>query len=91
MDNITIEVSTQTQLRNFVEANRRKYFEDHSLNYCVEQILQRGMAEITRYIKTNENRKEQMASGALIKELGLTPAQAKEILAEALKQKKVAA
>jgi len=88
MANITI---SDDRIRNFVEAYRKEYFEDHSMEWCLDQIIERGCAEIKRQVKTAAKRQEQVVAGQLMDEFNLTPAQAKAILLEALKQKKVAA
>jgi len=88
MAQITID---DGRFRNFVEAYRKEYFEDHSMEWCLDQIIERGCAEIKRQVKTANTRKEQVVAGSLMKEFNLSPAQAKAILQEALKQKKVAA
>lgn len=68
------------RIYNFVERNRKKYFEDHSLDWCLDEILTRGMAEITRQIKTSDVRAEQKAAGLVLKEFNMTPKQAAETL-----------
>jgi len=79
------------RIRNFVEAYRKEYFEDHSMEWCLDQIIERGCAEIKRQVKTAAKRQEQVVAGQLMDEFNLTPAQARQVLLEALKQKKVAA
>lgn len=69
---------------NFVERYRKQYFEDHSLDWCLDEIITRGMAEITRQVKTANVRAEQKAAGDLLKEYGMTPKQAAEHLRAAL-------
>ena len=72
------------RINNFVERYRKEYFEDHSLEWALDQILDRGMAEITRQVKTARERARQKSAGDLIKEFNLTPQQAKEFLRQAL-------
>ena len=79
------------RIRNFVEAYRKEYFEDHSMEWCLDQIIERGCAEIKRQVKTAAKRQEQVVAGQLMDEFNLTPAQARQVLLEALNQKKVAA
>jgi hypothetical protein len=76
---------------NFVEANRKAYFEDHSLDWSLDEIISRGIAEITRQIKTAEKTAKDKAAGAMMKELNLTPAQAKDLLLAFAKQQAEAA
>lgn len=72
------------RIHNFVERNRRDYFEDHGLDWCLDEIITRGMAEITRQIKTAKTQAEQRAAGSIMKEYNLTPAEAKELLRKAI-------
>lgn len=60
---------------NFVEANRTAYFEQHSLEWALDQIISRGIAEIKRAIKTGEKREQDVAAGKAVKALNLTPQQ----------------
>lgn len=72
------------RIYNFVERNRKAYFEEHSLDWCLDEIITRGIAEITRQIKTSNVRAEQKAAGDLLKGYNLTPKQAAEFLRAAL-------
>jgi hypothetical protein len=91
-DGVQHEVATPNVdvkfINNFIEMYRTEYFEDHSFQWCLDQIVERGMAEIKRYVKTNASRKEQMALGALAKEYNLTPETAREVLKAALAARK---
>src|SRR6267142_1014451 len=70
------------RIYNFVERNRKAYFEDHSIEWCLDEILNRGMAEITRQVKTQVKAAENRAAGTLLKEFNMTPQQAKALLLE---------
>jgi|SRR6266850_1926420 len=68
------------RIYNFVEMYRKDYFEDHSLDWALDQIITRGMAEITRQVKTAKKVAVDKASGSLLKEFNLSPADAKKLL-----------
>ena len=70
------------RIYNFVEANRKAYFEEHSLDWCLDEIITRGIAEITRQVKTAVKARENKAAGSLLKEFNLSPADAKKLLLE---------
>jgi len=72
----------QNRIFNFVEANRKAYFEEHSMEWALDQIIERGIAEITRAIKTGEKRAKDAAAGALFKDMNMTVAQAKAKFAQ---------
>lgn len=74
------------RIYNFVERFRKEYFEDHSLDWSLDQIIARGMAEIERQVKTARERAKQKAAGDLLKEFNLTPAEAKRTLLDMLRQ-----
>jgi hypothetical protein len=76
------------RIYNFVERNRNAYFEDHSLDWCLDEIISRGMAEITRQIKTAVKRANEKASFDLLKGYGMTPAQAADFLKKAIAQQR---
>lgn len=69
-----------SRIYNFVELYRKDYFEDHSLDWALDQIITRGMAEITRQVKTAKKVAVDKASGSLLKEFNLSPADAKKLL-----------
>ena len=79
------------RIYNFVEANRKAYFEEHSADWCLDEIISRGIAEITRQIKTAVKARENKAAGTLLKEFNMTPQQAKQMLTELLAAKAAAA
>ena len=68
-------VVAANRIYNFVEANRTAYFEQHSLEWALDEILNRGIAEIKRAIKTGVKREADVAAGKAVKQLNLTPAQ----------------
>jgi len=70
------------RIYGFVEKNRKAYFEDHGLEWCLDEILSRGMAEITRQVKTARKTAENRAAGTVLKQFNLTPEQAVKLLAE---------
>src|SRR5690242_20430822 len=43
-------VVAATRIHNFVEKFRKEYFEDHGLEWCLDEIISRGCAEITRQV-----------------------------------------
>jgi hypothetical protein len=69
---------------NFVERMRKAYFEEHGLDWCLDEIITRGIAEITRQVKTAQVRIEQKAAGDLLKAYNMTPREAAEFLKKAL-------
>ena len=79
------------RIYNFVAQYRKDYFEDHSLDWCLDEIITRGIAEITRQVKTAKKVAIDKASGALLKEFNLSPAQAQKILLEMLAKQKAEA
>ena len=70
------------RIYNFVEQNRKAYFEDHSLDWCLDEIISRGVAEITRQVKTAKKTAENRAAGTMLKQFNLTPEQAMKLLSE---------
>ena len=72
------------RFHNFVEMHRKDYFEEHSLVWCLDEIITRGIAEITRQIKTAQVRREQKAAGDLLKDFNMSPKEAAEFLKKAL-------
>lgn len=80
-----------SRVYNFVEMYRKDYFEDHSLDWALDQIITRGMAEITRQVKTAKKVAVDKASGSLLKEFNLSPADAKKLLQAMLATQKAEA
>lgn len=78
------------RIAGFVAQYRKDYFEEHSLDWALDEIISRGMAEIKRQVKTAKKTAQNKASGDLLREFNLTPLQAKEILAQLEKQSKQA-
>jgi hypothetical protein len=76
---------------NFVALYRKDYFEDHSLDWCLDEIISRGIAEITRQVKTAKKVAVDKASGSLLKEFNLSPADAKKLLLDMLAKQKAEA
>jgi hypothetical protein len=79
------------RIYNFVESYRRDYFEDHSLDWCLDEILTRGIAEITRQVKTAKKVALDKASGSLLKEFNMTPKQAEAFIKDMLAKQKAEA
>lgn len=75
-------VVSASRINNFVEMYRKTYFEDHGLEWCLDEIISRGMAEIKRQVKTAAKTAENRASGELLRSFNMSPAQAKQLLAE---------
>jgi hypothetical protein len=76
------------RIYNFVTTYRKDYFEDHSLDWCLDEIITRGIAEITRQVKTAKKVAVDKASGSLLKEFNLSPADAKKLLLDMLAKQK---
>lgn len=76
------------RIYNFVERNRKEYFEDHGLEWCLDEILTRGMAEITRQVKTAAKQKEKNTLFTMTESLGLSLQEAQALLAEAANRKR---
>lgn len=76
------------RIYDFVERNRKDYFEDHGLEWCLDEILTRGMAEITRQVKTAAKQKEKNTLSAMVDGLGLTLAEAQSLLTQAANKKR---
>jgi hypothetical protein len=83
---LTLDAALLFEVENFVLAHKG-YFEEHSLPWCIEEIISRGKAEILRSIKSAAKARENKAAGTLISKLGLTVEQAQAILAQAAKAK----
>lgn len=79
------------RIYNFVTQYRKDYFEDHSLDWCLDEIISRGIAEITRQVKTAKKVAVDKASGSLLKEFNLSPADAKKLLLDMLAKQKAEA
>jgi hypothetical protein len=79
---MSVPVEKVTSIYNFVEAHRKDYFEDHSMDWALDEIITRGIAEITRQVKTQVKAAENRAAGSLLKEFNMTPEQAKALLAQ---------
>jgi hypothetical protein len=79
------------RIYNFVTTYRKDYFEDHSLDWCLDEIITRGIAEITRQVKTARKVAIDKASGSLLKEFNLSPSDAKKLLLDMLAKQKAEA
>jgi hypothetical protein len=79
------------RIYNFVTTYRKDYFEDHSLDWCLDEIITRGIAEITRQVKTARKVAVDKASGSLLKEFSLSPADAKKLLLDMLAKQRAEA
>ena len=79
------------RIAGFVAMYRKEYFEDHSLDWALDQILSRGMAEITRQVKTARERAKEKAAGSLLKEFNLSAKDAKVLLLEMLAKQRAEA
>jgi hypothetical protein len=80
------------RIYNFVEMYRKAYFEDHSLDWALDEIITRGMAEIKRTVKNQVKTAENRAAGTVLRTFGMTPDEAQRFIAhmkelEALKAK----
>lgn len=69
---------------NFV-MEHSDYFEvdSHTMQWCVEKILERGRAEIVRQIKTSQKQAENKVYGDLGRKYNMTIEQAEKFLAQA--------
>lgn len=79
------------RILGFVTAYRKDYFEDHSLDWCLDEILTRGIAEITRQVKTAKKVALDKASGSLLKEFNMSPKQAEAFIRDMLAKQKAEA
>ena len=75
----------------FIQAYRKEYFEDHSTEWCLDEIISRGKAEIKRQVKTAVKTAENRAAGDLLRMANLTPKQAQELLVKLAAQAKAEA
>jgi hypothetical protein len=80
-----------SRIYNFVTQYRKEYFEDHSLDWCLDEIVTRGCAEITRQVKTARERAKEKAAGSLLKEFNLSAKDAKDLLLKMLAEQRAAA
>jgi hypothetical protein len=76
------------RIASFVTAYKREYFEDHSMEWCLEEIISRGIAEIKRQVKTAAKQKENKTAGVLLREFNLTPEMARQLIAQAAEAKR---
>jgi hypothetical protein len=60
---------------NFVEQYRATWFEEHSLEWALDEMLTSGEREIKRKVKTGEKREREVLAGKAIESLKLTPEQ----------------
>ena len=66
---------------NFVTLYTSEYFEsDWSLDRSFRAIVDRGMAEIKRQVKTSRKTAENKAAGTVLKEFGMTAEEAKRFI-----------
>jgi hypothetical protein len=79
------------RIYGFVQRYKAEYFEDHGLDWCLDEILTRGMAEITRQVKTARERAKEKAAGGLLKEFNLSPSEAKKLLLDMLAKQRAEA
>lgn len=78
------------RIANFVERYRTDYFEDHGLEWCLDEIISRGLAEIKRQVKTAKKTAENRAFGELGRKFNMTPAQAQAFLLKAIAEQRAA-
>jgi len=64
----------------FVQQYKKDYFEDHGLEWCLDEIISRGMAEITRQVKTAKKTAENRVAGDLLRQYNMTPEEAKRFI-----------
>lgn len=84
MVEVTLHLSdSQTDhIATFARNNKEAYFEDHSLDWALDEIINRGIAEIKRQIKTAAKARENKAAGDLLRLANLTPEMAKALIAK---------
>lgn len=75
----------------FALAYRTEYFEDHSAEWCLDEIITRGKAEIKRTVKTAKKTAENKASGDILRAYNLSPKEALALLASLQAQAKAKA
>ena len=79
------------RIYGFVQQFNKEYFVDHSLDSCLDEILTRGMVEITRQVKTARQGRQNKAAGTLLKEFNLSAKDAKDLLLKMLAEQRAAA
>jgi hypothetical protein len=70
------------KIYNFVQLHKQTYFEDHSLEWALDEIIARGCAEITRQVKTARKLDEQRKAAKVLEAFNLSPADAAKLLAQ---------
>jgi hypothetical protein len=70
------------KIYNFVQLHKQAYFEDHSLEWALDEIIARGCAEITRVVKTAAKLDTQRKAGKVLEAFNLSPADAAKLLAQ---------
>lgn len=66
----------------FVRDNKAAYFEDHSLEWALDEMLNRGKAEIKRTVKTATKLAEAKASAAVLKKFNMSIGEAQALFAK---------
>jgi hypothetical protein len=70
------------KIYNFVQLHKTAYFEDHSLEWALDEIIARGCAEITRQVKTARKLDEQRKAAKVLEAFNLSPIEAQLLLAK---------
>jgi hypothetical protein len=83
---LDLSVSLVDKVASFARDNKADYFEDHSLDWALEEIVTRGCAEITRQIKTAKKTAQAKAAGKVMEQFNMTPELAAKFFEELRKQ-----
>ena len=83
-------VVAANRIAGFVQQFKSEYFEDHGLDWCLDEIVTRGMAEIRRQVKTAKKTRENKVSGDLLRAYNLSPAEANKLLAKLIAEQRAA-
>lgn len=93
MVEVTLELSATLtdKVATFARDNKADYFEDHSLDWALEEVVTRGVAEITRQIKTAKKTALAKASAKVLEGFNMSPEQAKAFILQVQLQQAEAA
>lgn len=79
VEDLAVQVA---KIYNFVQMHKEAYFEDHSLEWALDEIISRGMSEITRVVKNNEKLAKQRAAAKVLDAFKCSPEEAYKLLAK---------
>jgi hypothetical protein len=70
------------KIYNFVQLHKQAYFEDHSLEWALDEIIACGCSEITRKVKSADKLADQRQAAKVLHAFNLSPVEAAKLLAK---------